>query len=334
MGIIAMLLAANQRRVIDDGTVANGRSGPGRNYPVVQTIPSGDDATFDAWTAGESIGGNAIWLRGAYSKNWFSATVFENKTESGLPYLVWGTPTLPGTPAVPENPDNPGSLPYNFTPDFPEITQRVVPANRTNWQPGKFPARPAGVVIHQWDDPAKNPTLVGVLAMFTKPHADVTGDSAVSPHFTIDADGNIIQNVSLQDRAYHAGKGNDNVGIEVEPHFGDKTIAALIVLLRALRERNDGVPLVEHLHSEYAATSCGTFVQPHLETIKAGVRYDAPVVVDPPVEEPPVVVDPPVEEPPVVVDPKPSSNAWVGGLVGTIVALVLAVVGAISGWFS
>lgn len=333
LGIIAPPLAANQRRVIDDGYPANGRPGPGRNYPIVQTIPSGDDATFDAWTNGESINGNTIWLRGAFAKNWFSATVFENQTASGLPFFQWDAPVDPGTPAQPENPDNPGTLPYNFDQDFPDITQRTVPANRTNWEPGNFPARPTNVVIHQWDDPARNPTLAGVLKTFTDAHADTSADPARAPHFTIDADGNIIQNVSLQDRAYHAGpRGNDYVGIEVEPHFGEKTIAALVVLLRRLRERNDGTPLVETLHSQVAATSCGTFVAPHLDVIKAAVRYDAPVDPEPPVDpvDPVDPTDPVDPEPPVTPPTKPG---WVAGLVGIVVALVLAVVGAISGLF-
>ncbi len=87
--IEAPALASNQRRVINDGIPANGRSGASRSNPVVQTVAAGDDATFKGYVHGESINGNDIWFVGAFAGNYFHSSSFEGGANTaGLPDLA------------------------------------------------------------------------------------------------------------------------------------------------------------------------------------------------------------------------------------------------------
>lgn len=83
----------------------------------------------------------------------------------------------------------------------------------------------------------------------------------VSAHFVIRRDGEVLQFVSCDDRAWHAGRsqwrGRDNcndfsVGIELEglegEAFDDAQYLALVPLLKALRERYPIAAVVGHEH--------------------------------------------------------------------------------------
>lgn len=293
------------------------------NSPIGD-ISAGDWGDFDGFIRGQDPygRGNNIWFRGKYSGTYFYSGAFLDSGTHDLADLgTWSKATTPAPaptpPAIPNNANNPGAAPYVFSVDL-AVVDRVLPAARTNWEPGNFPARPTSVVIHQWDDPAKNPSLEGVLNKARTPQPD---SNVMAPHFVIDAKGTIIQMVSLKDRAYHAGKGgNGMVGIEVEPHFGPATIAGLVRLLIALGDRNGGVPLLEVLHREVAATACGKDVAPHLAAIKSAVRYVEPEPV--PVPEPEPVAEP---EPEV----KPKRYAGPIGLVLGLLAALGAIIAAL-----
>jgi hypothetical protein len=166
------------------------------------------------------------------------------------------------------------STPFAFEADFPEITSRVVAADRSNFEneysvtdPALrkgFPDDPRAVIPHQWGKPAQF-TLQSVLNTFTGRH--LNDADKVSPHFTIGINAagvtEIIQNVPLSMRAYHAGAGgNDFIGIEVDPQMTPDVVAALKRLLTAIWEKY-GHPLEVVYHREVAATTCGQYIEPY-----------------------------------------------------------------------
>lgn len=93
------------------------------------------------------------------------------------------------------------------------------------------------------------------------PYFDGLRGLRVSSHFLVRRDGEVLQFVSVDDRAWHAGvsawRGRDNcndwsVGIELEglegERFEDAQYAALADLLRVLRRRHPVDEVVGHEH--------------------------------------------------------------------------------------
>jgi hypothetical protein len=165
--------------------------------------------------------------------------------------------------------------PYSFD-AAGDFVDRVAPADWSNFenewsvpdasQRKGFPDRPVKVVIHQWGNPGDY-TIGSVINTFQARHEN-TGDR-VSAHFVVDGN-EIVQMVSLDDRAYHAGAGgNDYVGIEADPKMTPEVVANIRRVLEFLRDRNGGVALDNVLHKNIpgAATSCGTWIQPHLDEL-------------------------------------------------------------------
>lgn len=306
-------LAPNERQVIADGQPANGRSGPSRDNAIVQELASGDVGTFKGYARGQDPygTGNPVWFVGAFAGNYFWSGAFTDAGTHDLADLTVAAPVEPPVvdPPVVGNPDNPDTgLPYVFDADFDFVTE-VIPANRTNWQPGDFPARPEAAVLHQWGDP--DATSYG--SVINTARNPQPAGREMAPHFVVD-DGHTTQMVSLNDRAYHAGRGgNDYVGIECDPHMRPATIARVRQLLEGLRDRNGNVPLVNVLHRNVpgAATSCGTYIEPHLDELV--IEPKAPVV------------DPPVVDPPIVTPPSSSLPTWAKLLIGAGVALAAAI---------
>lgn len=93
--------ASNQRTV--GPNAANGRTGPGRQHPVVQSLDGGTVGTFNGWTRGEAVQGIDVWYRGALNGNWFWAGGFTSQSTEGLPEIAGGAPapTVPTTPTTP-----------------------------------------------------------------------------------------------------------------------------------------------------------------------------------------------------------------------------------------
>lgn len=128
----------------------------------------------------------------------------------------------------------------------------------TDWtqnHSGKRNVKLQGVVIHWWDDPAKRPSLNGVVSWFKNPA------SQVSAHYVVE-NGTVVQMVRDDHVAWHAGSKHWNertIGIECNPRMtqGDlETVAQLVADL----ERKHG-PLLIYKHSDVnPGTQCpGTY---------------------------------------------------------------------------
>lgn len=66
---------------------ANGRTDPSTAGPVRDTLNAGAVGTFNGWRNGESVNGNPVWFRGAYSGLWFWSGGFTDASTNGLPQV-------------------------------------------------------------------------------------------------------------------------------------------------------------------------------------------------------------------------------------------------------
>lgn len=119
------------------------------------------------------------------------------------------------------------------------------------------------IVIHWWDDPAKKPSISGVIATFQNPAREA------SAHYVV-SDTRIVQMVKEQDTAWHAGQANPfSIGIEVDPRTPGKTYQTLGALVRDIRKRHGNLPLEPH--NKYMATRCpGTIDFKKIEQYASG----------------------------------------------------------------
>lgn len=65
---IVLVAQPNQRTVGPNG--ANQRPSPSTASPVANVLAAGTVGTFNGWTHGESVQGNDVWFRGAFSGRW------------------------------------------------------------------------------------------------------------------------------------------------------------------------------------------------------------------------------------------------------------------------
>lgn len=234
--------------------------------------PAGSEQTFAYWQTGEGVNGNNVWYVTADKANFSWSGGYTSTSKDGLTELVATTP--PPTTVWP-------STPYTFTKAGDFVT-RVEPAHWSNFEnqysvPDAtkrkgFPALPTSVVNHQWG--AQGAYLISsVINTFKAVHNNA--DDRVSAHFVVNAD-EIVQMVSLSDRAYHAGAdGNGFVGIEIDPFISEtvngeltdrakKIIANVRKVLIFLGQRNANVALtnLQHRNVPNTTTSCGSFIQP------------------------------------------------------------------------
>lgn len=104
------------------------------------------------------------------------------------------------------------------------------------------------IVIHHWDDPAKKPTIQGVINHFKNPRIEVAA------HYIVSGD-RIIQMVKESDTAWQARSANPyTIGIEVDPQVPGNTYATVGRLVREIRSRHGHLPLRKH--SDFVNTSC------------------------------------------------------------------------------
>lgn len=104
------------------------------------------------------------------------------------------------------------------------------------------------IVIHHWDDPAKKPTVAGVVGHFEN------REKEVSAHYIV-SDQRVIQMVRETDVAWHARQANPfTIGIEVDPNVPGGTYATVGNLVREIRERWGNLPL--RRHCDFNNTSC------------------------------------------------------------------------------
>ncbi len=268
------------------------RDAPNTSAGIRETFQEGYTYDFKGWVTGEVVGGNNIWFVGKYSGGYAWSGGFTDSGTHDLEALD-AVPTPPVvTPPVVEPPVV--ELPdYTFTKDLDVVTS-VLPARNGNFAYNEFPVSPEKIVLHDFGTKGVD-TFGSTKNEFTKK------GTQKSAHFVVSGK-EIVQMVSLKDRAYHAGpNGNNFIGIESDPAQDADTIASVKKLIAALEKfYNKSLPIVKH--SSLMATACG-------DDINLDNYIVVPPVVEPPVEPP--VVEPPVVEPPIVVPPTTPLEAFI-----------------------
>lgn len=240
-------LSATQRK-LNNPTGVNQRSAASTSASIIKEWALDKDPVFNfkGFVRGEAVNGNNIWFVGANSGGYFSSVAFEGGANTaGLPDLTPAKPTTPVTPPKDE-------LSPVFTKELACVTS-VERVHTTNYEVGNFPAKPTGVVLHDFGTDGKD-TLNGSLAHFKR--ANTT-----APHFVVSGK-QIIQTGKLSWRMYHAGAlGNDKIGVEIDPDVDTNidTKNSVLTLNRELDAMNS--VLTRYLHSQFMATSCGDDVQ-------------------------------------------------------------------------
>lgn len=254
-------LAGNERRA---GTAAvNQRAQPNTSSTIVRTIPAGSLEAWKGWVKGELVAGTDVWYKD--DLGYASAAFFDPLSTAGLPDL---TPVAPAPPPAPKPAPAPVTPKYDFVKDLATvngITVEKLPAHWDNYGE-TFPEKPGKAVLHWWNAPASRPSIESVIGEFCE------RSTSKSPHFIV-GETRVIQCVSLNDRAFHAGAGgNDWVGIEIDPYATEKvggvyTARALKIhanvrgLLLALKSRYGyQLPLTLHKDVPGAATACSELV--------------------------------------------------------------------------
>lgn len=294
-------IPSGAKRFVNGPGTANQRALPDLSSPVVQGIAGGDYGDFKNWTRADSVDGQDIWIQGYHSDLWSWIGSFTSQDIGGLTFVA--------DPRSSSPPVTPNPTPYSFE-KFHPVVSDVIPTvlfGRTTGdkaERGNFPARPTKVVIHDFGE-VNIHTYESVINDFTNDNG-----REVSSHFVIGWDedrSRIVQMVSLDDRAYHAGpNGNDFIGIEVDPLVNTNTPEGarlrldVASLLSALREHYGYDPIrIEHNQVPGAATACGDDIE--LSWWEAVVE-PPPIVIDP--EPEPEIPDPEPEEPEVPEVPK------------------------------
>ena len=156
------------------------------------------------------------------------------------------------------------------------------------------------IVIHWWDDPAKNPTYEGSIATLMNPTRQA------SAHYVATGTGRRVAClVSPDDTAWHAGAyppaynvNPDSIGIECDPRCRPEDYDVVAELIANIRSAYGDLPLKRH--NDFVPTQCpGNWDLARLDALartKDG-SGDWGVVTDikPPVVIPPVVVTPSVK---------------------------------------
>lgn len=266
-------IPAGAVRLFNGPGTANARELPTTDsaIDVEASVAANDYGHFKARTKAQTVAGIDEWVQGYYSGRWFWLGSFTNPADAlTLPLVPDPRPTAPA----------PAPEPYTFEAFHPVVSDVIPTLVPLKAERGNFPARPAKVVIHDFGE-------VGVHT-YGSVINDFTADNGreVSSHFVIGWDkdrSRIVQMVSLEDRAYHAGPGgNDFIGIEVDPLVntdtpqGTRLRLDVASLLAALREHYGyDMIRIEHNQVPGAATRCGDDID---------LSWWAPVVEPPPIK--------------------------------------------------
>lgn len=242
------------------------RKSPSLKGELIDTLaPNTSYSSFTVFTHGEAIDGNDIWFKGTQRGGYSWSGAFTEQSTSGM------TEEVITKPVEPTQPTEPVTTAYKFTPDFDFV--ECIPAALPNFEFGNFPAKPEKVVIHQFGTPGVD-TIGSTINTFTNPNMD----RVASAHFVVSGK-RIVQMVSLNDRAYHAGPGGNGwVGIETDPAQDADTIASVNILQKALAAKY-GYTLQPIRHKEVVQpagvpptnTSCGTLINLQNYVISAPV---------------------------------------------------------------
>lgn len=125
-----------------------------------------------------------------------------------------------------------------------------IPAHPSNYTRGRGGKRITAIVIHHWDDPAKNPQLSGVIATFQNP------GRGASAHYVVEA-GRVVQMVDLASTAWHAGNwliNQTSIGIECHPRCSDADKATVGELIRTLQATYGPLKIIGH--KDASSTAC------------------------------------------------------------------------------
>lgn len=238
-----------QRQVGASGS--NYRKAPNTSAAIIQEFPANDILDFKGFVRGETYATNNVWFVGRYSGGYCWSGSFIDSGTHDLPDLTPVDVVVPPPVVTPPVETPPQTVPeapgYTFTKDLDCVTE-VIPAGEKSFERGNFPSRPQKVVIHDFGTRGKD-TFESAVNWFKKP-------DNISAHFVVSGK-NIVQMVSLKDRAYHAGpNGNDFVGIESDPVQDADTVASTQTLVRQLNDKY-GYVLTPVKHSSIMATACG-----------------------------------------------------------------------------
>jgi hypothetical protein len=294
------------------------RDAPSTLAPIRETFIDGDTYDFKGYVHGQSIDGNDVWFVGKYSGGYAWSGGFTDKSAHDLPNLTASAPEP--APVTPYTPPAPFIPPYTFTKDLDCVTS-VEPAANGNFKSGNFPERPLKAIIHDFG--TKGRDTFGSTKNTFKNDA-----SEVSAHFVVSGK-EIVQMVSLKDRAFHGGKaGNDFIGIETDPMQDPDTIASVRTLLKALEAKYGyHIELIEH--NTIMSTDCGDDV----DLANYNILEDKPVKDEPttPVPVTPAPTpDVPATLPPVEPTPvKPSGQTLEG-----VLAIAMNVIAVLALFFS
>lgn len=111
-------------------------------------------------------------------------------------------------------------------------------------------AKVTTIAIHWWDDPAKKPSMNGVINWFKNPA------NQVSAHFVVSGD-RVVQMVSLNNTAWHVANHNHyTVGIEVDPRMPGNTVETVRALIDFIRTYYPGIPYKGHNQFTGNSTQC------------------------------------------------------------------------------
>jgi hypothetical protein len=253
---------------------ANQRGGPGGSFAITASLDSGFTFIAKGFVRGETVGNSNIWFVGSVSGGYVHSSTCTDSSTNGLNEL--NTPKPVEAPVTPSKPVTPPTPPVVTPAPSPVVVAppvgvpvlkaelacvtSVVPAHPDNYQVGNFTDSPTHVVDHQFG--RKGVHLGSVKTYFAMSLEDrLKGDKNAgqsSAHFGVEDD-EIIQFVSLKNRAYHAKGGNGYaVGIETGPDQSPKTIASVRKLMRELNDYY-GYELIPILHKNVPgnATECG-----------------------------------------------------------------------------
>lgn len=265
-----------EREVVDVGVRV--RTVPSTAGSIKSVAAGGTKVSVNAYVDGAEVSGSKLWFE-IQGGGYVHVSGLKDGSTTGL--LKREAPA--------EAPHEDGE--YSFTPDFDFV--EYAPANTWNMQDGNFPTDPAKIVIHQFDEKDKRPSLDGVISWFQTPRKDKPS----SAHFAVSGD-RIVQLVSLKDRAQHAGPvGNDYIGIEVDPQEDPKTVASVKKLISALNHRYGKVfAYTKHRDVPENSTECGKDINLNLYKVDPAPKPEKPTPV------PPVRTEPTKEEVQFVLD--------------------------------
>lgn len=257
----------------------NYRKSPSASGELIQLFNPADVLHVKGFIRGESVNGNNIWFVGALTGGYIWSGGVTDGSTNGLPDLTPKAPEPTPAPApkpapvipTPAPAPAPVTGPKVVSPDGLECVTEWIPAHPDNYEVGNFPGLATdGGVVHQFG--VLGIGINSVISYFQMSLADrIAGELRANPnkvptvgpssaHFEIE-DKRIVQMVSLNDRAYHSGKGgNDWIGIETSPAQSAETIASVNKLLAELYSKGYRIKLWKHKDVPGNATQCGSLI--------------------------------------------------------------------------